>query len=88
MNNSSGLKGVHWSIRDENWQVLIRVMGKRVYLGNFQDKREAGLMYDAAAKLAWGTRFSCLNFPLWESDHIVLPDRVIQQIESQKLLAA
>lgn len=48
-----------------------------IYLGLFPDIRLAGLHYDAAAKIAWGLRFSCLNFPPEESEHIILLDRVL-----------
>jgi hypothetical protein len=81
MNNTSGLKGVSWDKQKRKWMSRIRVR-RPIPLGYFTDLRLAGLTYDAAAKLAWGLRFSCLNFPPEESDHIVLLERVFQQIES------
>jgi hypothetical protein len=80
VNNTSGLKGVYWSREHNRWQAQIEVLGRNLYLGRFPDLHLAGLTYDAAAKLAWGLRFSCLNFPSEESDHIVLPERVTQWI--------
>jgi hypothetical protein len=78
-NNTSGLKGVRW-VKGHwvNGRYVSRVhfRGKQIHLGYFDDLRLAGLHYDAAAKLAWGLRFSCLNFPSEESDHIVLSERV------------
>jgi hypothetical protein len=79
-NNSSGLKGVSWAKRERKWEVHIEIRSRGIGLGYFDDPREAGLHYDAAAKLAWGLRFSHLNFPQEESDHIILSDRVIQKI--------
>jgi len=79
--NTSGLKGVTWDKRYKKWRSQITFRRKYVFLGLFTDLRLAGLTYDAAAKLAWGLRFSCLNFPSEESDHIVLPERVLRKLE-------
>jgi hypothetical protein len=79
-NNTSGLKGVCWNRGKRKWNSQIGVHHATILIGRFDDPRLAGLTYDAAAKLAWGRRFSCLNFPWEESDHIVLPERVIQRI--------
>jgi hypothetical protein len=83
-NNTSGLKGVSWFKRDKKWQVHVGINGTAIGVGYFEDHRLAGLTYDAAAKAVWGLRFSNLNFPTEESDHIVLPDRVIRRIEAQR----
>src|ERR1019366_7223373 len=48
-NNTSGMKGVSW--QRGKWFVLIEVRAIGVNLGRFDDLREAGLTYDAAAKL-------------------------------------
>jgi len=79
-NNTSGLKGVSWYRSSQKWRVRIAIHWKHIHLGYFDDLRLAGLTYDAAAKLAWGLRFSCLNFPPEESDHIVLPSCVLERI--------
>ena len=80
VNNTSGLKGVSWQTQKSKWRVNIKVLGRQIFLGYFDDLRLAGLHYDAAAKLAWGLRFSCLNFPSEESESIVLPDRVLVRL--------
>jgi hypothetical protein len=80
-NNTSGLKGVSWFKPDRKWRVRLKLSRRYILLGYFTDLRLAGLTYDAAAKIAWGRRFACLNFPWEESDHIVLPERVLSLIE-------
>jgi len=79
--NTSGAKGVSWDRVNRKWHANIEVFGKKITLGRFGDFRLAGLHYDAAAKLSWGRRFSCLNFTPEESDPLVLPERVTLQIE-------
>jgi len=75
--NTSGLKGVCWHKAGRKWMAHITFGNRLIYLGLFPDIRLAGLHYDAAAKIAWGLRFSCLNFPPEESEHIILLDRVL-----------
>jgi hypothetical protein len=79
-NSTSGLKGVTWDISHNKWKSSVRVMGKLIHLGYFTDLRLAGLTYDVAAKLAWGERFSCLNFSSEDSDSIVLSSSIIRHI--------
>lgn len=43
----SGVKGV--SLRDGKWQSMIRVCGKRIWLGCFALKQDAAAAYEAAA---------------------------------------
>ena len=81
-NNSSGLKGVTWDNSAKKWKAQIGVMGKNVYLGLSTSLREAGLAYDAAVKIARGLRFSNLNFPAKESNHIILSDKVLRRIRT------
>jgi len=76
--SSSGLRGVSWHIGAGKWLAKIMFNGRAVHLGYFTDLRLAGLTYDVAAKLAWGERFSCLNFSSGESDNIVLSERVLR----------
>lgn len=40
-NTTSGLLGVHWSKQNKKWMSQIRVQGKRVHVGTFEDKYEA-----------------------------------------------
>jgi hypothetical protein len=79
-NSTSGLKGVTWSKQKRKWVSQIEVLDRRLHLGYFTDPRLAGITYDAAAKLVFGLRFSCLNFPPEESDRIVLSDRILSYI--------
>ena len=78
--NTSGLKGVSWDNVKRKWLSKIGFREKRITLGRFGILRDAGLIYDAAAKLAWGSRFASLNFPSEDSDNILLPGRVIRLI--------
>jgi len=78
--NTSGLKGVCWDTQRKKWLAYIKEHGKVIMIGRFSEYRLAGLMYDAAAKIKWGLRFSHLNFPPDESDYIVLPERVLQRL--------
>jgi AP2 domain len=59
---SSGYKGVYWQKRTKRWQAMVRVNGKGVYLGYFDDPADAARAYDAAARKAFG-EFARLNFP-------------------------
>lgn len=47
--NSSGFRGVHLKIIKPVWVATIKVEKKLIYLGQFQDRREAARAYDAAA---------------------------------------
>lgn len=60
-NNTSGFQGVSW--RKPNWQVQIRVNGKRIHVGYFADKIEAALAYNEAALMYRGPD-AYLNNPL------------------------
>jgi hypothetical protein len=59
-NNTSGYVGVFWDKRNEKWGARIRVNGKLKYPGYFDDKKEAALAYNKAAKKYHG-EFSVLN---------------------------
>jgi len=48
-NNSSGVKGVSWSIAQQAWHAQIRVTGKRIHLGFFKSKNDAANAYAAAS---------------------------------------
>jgi len=43
--NSSGFKGVSWSIRNKKWVARIQVNGKRFNLGYFNSKEKANEIY-------------------------------------------
>lgn len=61
VNNKSGYKGAHWSKRQEKWKAEIRVNGKSIHLGYFNDLIEAAQAYDRAARKYHG-KFAKLNF--------------------------
>jgi len=57
---SSKYKGVTWHKQHSKWMAYIRVHGKRIYLGYFDDEWEAALAYNDAALKQWG-EFARLN---------------------------
>jgi hypothetical protein len=59
---SSIYRGVCWHKNNHLWQVQININGRRKYLGNFHDEKEAAISYDNAAKVFHG-EFAQLNFP-------------------------
>lgn len=61
-NNKSGYRGVGWHKGCEKWQARIRVDGKLIHLGYYDDKDDAARAYDAAARIHFG-EFAVLNFP-------------------------
>ena len=46
--NKSGYKGVSWVALTGKWQCGIAVDGGNLYLGQWEDKEQAALIYDAA----------------------------------------
>lgn len=61
MNNVSGFKGVSWAKRDQKWRAKIRVDGRTIHIGNFEDPKEAARAYDAKARELHG-EFARTNF--------------------------
>lgn len=59
--NTSGFKGVSWHRLRARWRASIRLDGRQVHLGLFDDPAEAARAYDAAALDAWGD-FARVNF--------------------------
>jgi hypothetical protein len=57
----SKYKGVDWSKEMKRWRVRIRVNGKRLYLGSFENEIDAAKAYDEASKKYHG-EFAALNF--------------------------
>ena len=62
---ASKLKGVSWDSSRGLWRAFITVHSTSKYLGRFHDERDAALVYDAAARAAFG-EFALCNFPLQE----------------------
>jgi hypothetical protein len=52
--NTSGFRGVVWHKRDKKWQASIRVKGKRVHIGLFDNREDAARAYNAAAVSTFG----------------------------------
>jgi hypothetical protein len=54
--------GVYFYKRNGKWDARIRHLGKKIWLGRFDNEIDAGKAYDAAAKKYYG-EFARLNFP-------------------------
>lgn len=48
--NRSGFKGVSWHSKGQKWQAAVKVYGKSVFLGLFEDASEAGEAYRHAVE--------------------------------------
>jgi hypothetical protein len=59
---SSQYKGVMWNKRWRKWEVRIGFNGKNIFIGYFDDEKEAAMAYDAKAKELFG-EFAAPNFP-------------------------
>ena len=59
-NNTSGHKGAHWHKRKEKWLAQIRVNGKQIHLGCYDNLKEATRAYNEAAHKCHG-EFAVLN---------------------------
>ena len=60
-NNTSGYKGVTFNKMAKKWQSQIRYEYKTLYLGCFENQKEAAVEYDKKAKELFG-EFALLNF--------------------------
>ncbi len=58
--NKTGYKGITWESHRKKWRARIGVKGKRVYVGEFQNKDEAIRAYNAKA-LEYHGEFAWLN---------------------------
>lgn len=61
-NNKSGYKGVSWDARNGKWRASISINHLSINLGRFTSRRNAAMVYDAAARLHFG-EFASVNFP-------------------------
>jgi len=59
---TSRYKGVIWSKRNNKWEAVISVNGRRKHLGYFIDEKKAARAYDKAAKELRG-EYAVFNFP-------------------------
>ena len=53
-NNTSGYNGVYWHSQARKWRTTIRLNGKFIHLGLFEDKTEAAKAYNIGAKKYYG----------------------------------
>lgn len=53
-NSSSHYKGVCWHKRDKIWQSVLRIGGKNLHLGYFQNEADAAKAYNEKAKTLFG----------------------------------
>lgn len=60
-NNTSGFKGVYWQKSARKWRAFIKVRGKQVHLGLFDDPQKAAQAYDIAA-IHHAGEYAKLNF--------------------------
>ena len=68
--SKSKYKGLAWDKRLNQWQVGIKVDGKRIFFGRFSDEEDAAHAYDEAARKYRG-EYARLNFPMdWEESAI------------------
>ena len=61
-NNKSGYKGVSFDKKHYRYRAQIRAGGDPIFLGHFENPKDAALAYDNAAKKYHG-EFANLNFP-------------------------
>lgn len=54
-NNTSGYKGAYYEKRRDYWYSEIWVNSKKIYLGSYGTAKEAGKVYEAAAKKYYGS---------------------------------
>ena len=52
--NTSGFRGVSWSMRGRNWRVIIVVNGRHIHPGSFPTKIEAAAAYAEANRKYFG----------------------------------
>lgn len=53
-NNALGIKGVYWCNRDKKFKSFIKVDGKKINLGSYDDSESASKAYKAAALKYFG----------------------------------
>lgn len=53
-NSLSGVKGVSLNRRDNKWTAYIKTEGKKIFLGNFENKQDAQIAYNVASVKHFG----------------------------------
>jgi len=59
-NNTSGYKSVYLERDSQRWRAMLRICGRHVHLGRFDDPHIAARAYNEAALKHFG-EFACLN---------------------------
>jgi len=49
-NNKSGYRGVCWNATNKKWSSQIQYKRKQIFIGNFDDKRDAAIAYNKMSK--------------------------------------
>lgn len=60
-NNTSGYRGVYWSKKNKRWFASIQHKRKQIFLGYYDDKKDAALAYNRKAKAVFGEFSGELN---------------------------
>jgi len=68
--NTSGLIGVGWNKHVKKWRARIAKDKKKIFLGYFNDKEEAGRAVDKKALELFG-EFAVLNFPYKKNEEML-----------------
>jgi hypothetical protein len=61
--NKSGYRGVSWDDRKEKWRAVVRPKGRQVWIGYYDDPREAALAHDVVITEMFGA-FARTNYLL------------------------
>lgn len=61
--NTSGYRGVHWNTERKQWVARLRLNNRDIFLGYFDEAKQAAAAYDAAARCETVGTFVRLNFP-------------------------
>lgn len=60
--SATGYKGVHWLKHRRKYRVRIKTNEKWIFVGHFDDIKQAAVAYDSKALEFFG-EYACLNFP-------------------------
>lgn len=72
-NSTSGFKGVYFDNATGYWRAHIKVHGKRVFLGYYENAEEGGIAYNVAALKYFGEFARVNDIPDWQ---LRIPSRV------------
>jgi len=75
VSKTAGVKGVYWNKRAGKWHVQTKNGGSTIYLGQYDDLREAALRYDREARKLFG-EFACTNRMMGTLPPLPIPEWV------------